>query len=95
MDDGIDVDITDDGEFLAAKLREKTSCLIALLPDEITFSANIGWEPIVPTSSVTFNVSEVDAESTAPSATKQFNDVNDAAQWVLQCLQRSDAANGR
>ena len=62
-----------------------TRCIVTLLDYEPTFHVN--FDLAVPAiNGVTFNVSGSDAHSVAPSASRVFPNVDEAAQWLLKLL---------
>jgi hypothetical protein len=84
----IEVAKTGDAEFQAKKLSApKGDCAVELLDDGRTFSAGFGWAIGARSiSPITFNVSEEDASVTVPAAMHVFQDVSQAAQWLIDTL---------
>jgi hypothetical protein len=62
------------------------SCTVALLAHEPTFHVNFDLG-VVSMNALTFNVSESDAHRVAPSASKVFPNVDEAARWLVKVLE--------
>ena len=83
------VEVTlDGGEFTIERNGSRAVCTVILLAHEPTFQANFVFDNRS-LHEAAFTIGPTDSNQTAPSARRRFSSTDEAADWLLSCLETS------
>lgn len=80
-------------EFRIERHGARAACTVLLVPQELTFQAQFVFDNLS-VHEFSFEIEPNDPNQTAPSGSMRFTRVDEAARWLLTCLETSGRSGG-